>query len=168
MIQLGAGHIDSRRKQSSPSKGEGMLWDRRWTGSATSIPAPAAPLLEHKENTPLQAPSTTCLSSHFISHPSSCTLEPSSQDHCSTELTSVLPKPATLLMAFLFQQMATPSIGPRQKGGGLPRLFPLPDSPRSLFSSSCLLWVSVVMRELSLVVVCGLLIAVASLVEHRL
>ena len=85
-----------------------------------------------------------------------------------TELTSVLPKPATLLMAFLSQQMATPSIGLRQKGGGLPRLFPLPDSPRSLFSSSCLLWVSVVVQELSLVVVCGLLFAAASLVEHRL
>ena len=101
-----------------------MLWDSRWTVSATSIPAPAAPLLQHKENTPLQAPSTTCPSSHFIYHPSSRTLEPSAQGHCSTELTSVLPNSATLLLALL-QQTAMPSIGLRQKGGWLPRLYPL-------------------------------------------
>ena len=144
-----------------------MLWDGRWAGSATSIPVPAGPLLEHKDNTPLQA------------------LQPPA---CPPTLSIILPaapwSPALRTTAhrthqcpsktchsadgFLSQQMATPSIGLRQTGGGLPRLFPLPDSPRSLFSSSCLLWVSVVVRELSLVVMYGLLIAAGSVVEHRL
>lgn len=92
---LGLDTLTGGEDWGSLSKEEGILQSRWWVVSAMPIPVPTAPLLEHKENKDLQAPSTTHLPSHPIYDPSSCTLEPSPQGYHSPELITVLPISAT-------------------------------------------------------------------------